>query len=82
MPSRVTSRWRGTIWSAPALAAGGRLASTTTETFEVAVLPCGSVTVRRNPRLSPTAVSGVVKLGVAVVAPVNVTDVPATCDHE
>ena len=73
LPDRVTRSPSFTVWSVPAFAVGSSL-SARTVTFTVSVmLSLPTVIVSVNVRTSSAVRSGAVKLGVAVVAPVNVT---------
>ena len=73
LPSRVTAAPSDTVWSGPALAAGGWLFFTVIVTSSVEVLSAPSVTVRTKVMGVSSVISGAVKVGRAVSAPVRVT---------
>ena len=73
LPSRVTAALSATVWSGPALAAGGWLFFTVIVTSSVEVLSAPSVTVRTKVMGVSSVISGAVKVGLAVSAPVRVT---------
>ena len=83
LPSRVTEAPSPTERSFPAFAVGGALyARTVTVTVSLADRPPESVTVNRNVRTASVVTCGVVKVGVAVLAPLRVTlGDPPVCVH-
>src|SRR5919112_3224772 len=86
-PSSDTVSPSLTVWSEPALAVGSwftiTLSTVTSTLSAVEVPPSLSVTVSAKVKVSPSApTSGAVNDGVALLASLNVTDVPAVWVHE
>ena len=77
LPSRVAVAPSATRWSGPALAVGAALSATVTVTVSLAVSPPGSVTVRLKVRVALPVTVGAAKVGLAVLALLSVTVVPA-----